>query len=128
MIIEQLELLCIRNNEKISNVLKKIGVSPSNAQRWRNGEKMNTETLIKLADYFEVTTDYLLGREKLKANEINNSNVANSSGTNTINIHKNEDVSGLELEILQEVKKLTKPKQIELLSKLLEDNFNRKEH
>lgn len=66
MIIEQLELLCIRNKEKISNVLKKIGVSPSNAQRWRNGEKMNTETLIKLADYFNVSTDYILGREEKK--------------------------------------------------------------
>ena len=123
MLIEQLELLCVRDNKKISNVLKEIGISPSNAQRWKKGENTNINTLIKLADYFNVSTDYLVGREKVSVNTATNSNIANTGGTNTINIHKNEDVSGLELEILQEVKKLTKPKQIELLSKLLEDNF-----
>lgn len=46
---------CILQEEKIC--------SSNNLFKWRNGAVPKVETLIKLADYFGVTIDYLLGRE-----------------------------------------------------------------
>lgn len=118
MVIEQLELLCIRDEKKISNVLKDIGVSPSNAQRWRNGERMNTETLIKLADYFNVSTDYILGREKdtgITDNSINRNGDNMSGGSKIIN---NNDLQPLEQELINEFRKYSKIEQLEILREL----------
>ena len=41
-----------------------IGASSGNVSDWKNGRSSpNTEKICKIADYFHVTTDYLLGRE-----------------------------------------------------------------
>lgn len=37
--------------------------SSNNLFKWKNGANPKIETVIKLADYFNVTIDYLLGRE-----------------------------------------------------------------
>lgn len=107
MIIEQLELLCKMNGEKISNVLRNINVSPSNAQRWRNGEKMNIETLVKLANYFNVTTDYLLGRAeqptKIEQNVSHNTLNDQSIGINNVQSIENN----LTKELINEFEKLS---------------------
>ena len=113
-----------KNSKTITNMITDLNLSKSFMQNLiQRGSKPSIETMENIAKYLGVSIDYLVGREKVSVNTATNSNIANTGGNNTINIHKNEDVSGLELEILQEVKKLTKPKQIELLSKLLEDNF-----
>ena len=44
-------------------VAKDLKLSSSRISDWRNGHRFPTvENLIKLADYFGVSTDYLLGR------------------------------------------------------------------
>lgn len=41
-----------------------VGVSPPMVSQWENGvKKPSKETLVKLADLFGVTTDYLLGHD-----------------------------------------------------------------
>lgn len=41
----------------------KVGVNPSAVNRWESGEKTpDLVNLVKLADLFGVTLDYLLGR------------------------------------------------------------------
>lgn len=41
----------------------KVGVNPSAVNRWESGEKTpDLVNLVKLADLFGVTIDYLLGR------------------------------------------------------------------
>ena len=45
-----------------------VGVSPPTVSMWENGRKEPTrENLIKLADLFGVTIDYLLGRDNQPA-------------------------------------------------------------
>lgn len=41
-----------------------IGLSNSVTVKWKNGATPSGSTLSKIADYFEVSTDYLLGTEK----------------------------------------------------------------
>ena len=55
--------LCISNNTKPNPVAKEIGISSGIITKWKNiGTLPNGETLIKLADYFNCSVDYLLGR------------------------------------------------------------------
>lgn len=50
-----------------SEMASSIGTNKANISRWEKGEvEPDLETLIKLAKYFNVTTDYLLGVETSK--------------------------------------------------------------
>ena len=53
--------LCDEKGTTPTAVVKELGLSTSMATRWKNGTIPNDKTLHKLADYFEVTTDALLG-------------------------------------------------------------------
>ena len=53
--------LCAQNGVSASFVVQQIGLNKSSATYWKNGSIPSTATLKKLADYFGVSTDYLLG-------------------------------------------------------------------
>lgn len=56
----------IRVNKGLTmkNLAKQIGVAESTISLYENGKRQpDHETLLRLADFFKVTTDYLLGRE-----------------------------------------------------------------
>lgn len=60
-------LKAIRNQKKVTQkeVSDALGISPNTYKNYEQGmREPNNEMLCKLADYFEVTVDYLLGREK----------------------------------------------------------------
>lgn len=61
MFFERLEKLCSERETDISNVLNALGLSTSKGTAWRNGSIPKGDVLRKLANYFGVTTDYLLG-------------------------------------------------------------------
>lgn len=59
--------LCEDNNVKPTNVALEIGVSRATATKWKKGSIPNSDTLFKIADYFGVSVDYLLGNEAKKS-------------------------------------------------------------
>ena len=62
--------LCAQKGVKPNNVTKEIGLSTATATDWKNGSVPRDVTLQKLADYFGVSVDYLLGNaEKEKPSE-----------------------------------------------------------
>lgn len=66
MFFERIKALCDERGIKITNLLSELGMSPGNLTRWKNGTVPDGNTLVKLAQYFNVTTDYLLGIDDLK--------------------------------------------------------------
>lgn len=56
--------LCAERKESPSGVARKIGLSNAAANGWKNGKMPSDVTLTKLAQYFGVTTDYLLTGEQ----------------------------------------------------------------
>lgn len=62
------ERLCLLRNEKTlhqSDVAELLGITQGHYQRMEKGKiNIPTLTLCALADYFGVTTDYLLGRSQ----------------------------------------------------------------
>ena len=52
------------NHKSISDIIREMGVRRSTLYTYRNRKTLpSTKTLLKIADYFGVSTDYLLGRE-----------------------------------------------------------------
>lgn len=47
-----------------------IGVKQNNYNNWENGREPNLQTLIKIADYYGVTLDYLVGHSDYKQPEL----------------------------------------------------------
>lgn len=54
--------LCIKRGTKPNPVAKGIGLSSGVLTKWKSGTIPNGDMLIKIAEYFGVTTDYLLGK------------------------------------------------------------------
>lgn len=60
---ERLTSLNVSNKDLSQNV----GVSSGNISDWKSGRsKPNIDTVIKIADYLDVSVDYLLGRTDRK--------------------------------------------------------------
>lgn len=104
---ENLSKLCEINGISISGLLSELNMSASNKQKWQNGATVNSTVLSKIADYFQVSTDYLLGRTETQQNlyQINTGNVGNNSNVNTNNsLHQfNSD----DVELLNLIKELS---------------------
>lgn len=72
--------LRIERNLTQWDVAKGIQTGQRNISRWENGEVLPTsDFIVKLADFFEVTTDYLLGR----SDDLGNVAVLHSAPTMT---------------------------------------------
>lgn len=61
--------LCLENNITPSALTKELGLSNATATKWKKGTIPNGEVLIKLADYFNCSVDYLLGRTNFSNTE-----------------------------------------------------------
>lgn len=53
---------CEKNHKKPSQVVAEIEIPVGSITAWKRGTEPNTKALKRIADYFCVTTDYLLGR------------------------------------------------------------------
>ena len=62
MFWERFEQLCKEIGSKPNPVVKELGLSNSITTKWINGAIPNGEILLKIADYFNVSIDYLMGR------------------------------------------------------------------
>ena len=62
--LERIQLLMIANGVRKPDFIKAIGVSSGNFSDWNAGRSSpRLETAIKIADYFNVSLDYLCGRD-----------------------------------------------------------------
>lgn len=62
MFWERFYTLCLENNTKPNPLAPIIGVSSGALTKWKSGTLPNGESLIKIADYFDCSIDYLLCR------------------------------------------------------------------
>lgn len=61
--------LCKNSNVSPSQVVKNLSLSSSSVTSWKNGKVPHHGTLLKIAEYFGVTVDYLLGSAPASAEE-----------------------------------------------------------
>ncbi len=72
MFYERLYNECKISGITVTKLTLELGLSSSNATAWKNGRIPKTEVLQKIADYFDVTVDYLLGTSNQKRPLVNN--------------------------------------------------------
>lgn len=58
--VDNIELLCRMEDEKITPAIIKLGISPGSLSRWRSGATINSDLLLKIAERFGVSTDFIL--------------------------------------------------------------------
>lgn len=63
--------LCEKNGKTPNSVCKELGLSNAAATHWKNGTPPGSKSLTKIAEYFNVSTDYLLGKADKPADELN---------------------------------------------------------
>lgn len=61
-ILDRIKELCSKRGITVSQLENEIGVGKNSIYRWKNNIP-SMEKIIKVADYFNVPTDYILGRE-----------------------------------------------------------------
>jgi transcriptional regulator with XRE-family HTH domain len=62
---EQLSELCGKNGISLTSfVVDQLKMSKSNVTKWKDGVPPKSDTVLKIAQYFHVTTDYLLTGNK----------------------------------------------------------------
>ena len=66
MFIDNFLKLCSEKGVSSNKACIEIGVARTAIAKWKNGSIPSGETLQKIADYFNVSTDYLLGIEQKK--------------------------------------------------------------
>lgn len=59
--------LCKTTGETPNSVAKIIGASSGSVTAWKNGTEPRYSTVLKIAEHFSVSVDYLLGKENKKA-------------------------------------------------------------
>ena len=62
MFFNRFKQLCDQKHISVYRACTDIGLNRSAVAKWKNGGKPNGSTASRLADYFGVTTDYLLGQ------------------------------------------------------------------
>ena len=65
MFWERFVQLCAERNTKPNPVAKELGISSGAVTNWKNGAVPQSATLKRIADYFGVSTSYLLGNVQL---------------------------------------------------------------
>lgn len=62
--------LCESNNYKPNQIGKELDISSASITKWKNGSLPGAETLVRIADRFDVSVDYLLGRDGTKTDTL----------------------------------------------------------
>lgn len=71
MFYSQVKGLCEENHIAISTLARKLGLSPSAPNKWLEGTYPKAETIMKIAEHFDVSTDYLLYGGERTHNSLN---------------------------------------------------------
>ena len=64
MFWERLSILIKERDISANGLAKQIGLSNCASVKWKKGAIPDSSTLQKIADYYNVSVDYLLGKEK----------------------------------------------------------------
>ena len=99
--------LCIINNTTPNAVCKELNLSNATATHWKNGTMPKGDVLSQIADYFNCSVDYLLGRTNTPEENIINNNSTINGGVQaikspvTVNAKENTDSNDIMNQFMQ---------------------------
>jgi transcriptional regulator with XRE-family HTH domain len=123
---ETLLNLCKERGITITNLCIEITGSPGNLSTWKRGN-IKADVICKIADYFHISTDYLLGRtDTPEENTINNHNTTITDSVQaikspvTINGKETKDSNDIMTQFLQAFSDLPFENKVAALNFILE--------
>lgn len=57
---ERLRAICKEKGTTVTNMLTKLGIATGSTGNWKRGSLPNGDVLIKIADYLNISVDYIL--------------------------------------------------------------------
>lgn len=74
LLYQRVKLLCSEHNITINKLESELRFAPSTIQKWKSVNSPSISKVVEVANYFNVSIDYLLGRTEIKgsADEILN--------------------------------------------------------
>lgn len=114
----QIESLCKAKHISPSALAKMMNLSPNASGKWRSGSLPKVETVMKIADYFDVSTDFLLyGKERHSNNASATNGAVSISGNGNVtgDIHTNASLDKYETELINIYRSLDVRQQAELV-------------
>ena len=66
MFYDRLKELCATRDVPLTTLVKTLNMSSGNLSKWKKGNVPKSDTVRALAEYFGVTSDYLLGNDTRK--------------------------------------------------------------
>ncbi|HAM79625.1 helix-turn-helix domain-containing protein [Ornithinibacillus bavariensis] len=102
-LVQRIKTLCDEKKVTFAEVERKVGISNGQIRRWDNSSP-KIENVKKVADFFNVSVDYLLGRTDKQV-----INVENEPSTIAAH-HEGEDWTEEELEEIERFKEFIKTK------------------
>ena len=66
ILYQRIKELCAERGISINKLEVDLGVGLSSIQKWKSTSSPSVEKVIKVATYFDVSVDYLLGRTDIK--------------------------------------------------------------
>ena len=114
--------LCEKNNIKPNPLAEKIGVSSGVVTKWKKGCVPSTDALLKIADYFDVSIDYLLGRPDDACTNVStdgsNNNIQNGNNNNIAITNCDYDIN--EKKLIEKFRELDYEEQIKLMAEVID--------
>lgn len=107
--------LCAARGESPSRVAKQIGLSNAAASGWKNGKTPSQVTLVKLANYFNVTPDYLLGNVSEPWFYLDNEKTLRDINSYEENPDLDKQLSGIDFALSGEIHDLTDAEKQDIL-------------
>ena len=93
--------LCESVGTSPNAVCANIGLSTAAATYWKNGSIPKGDALVKVADYFNVSVDYLLGRENTGGTTLHYS--SNDKVNSIVKDLLNTDVADGDLDVIRAI-------------------------
>lgn len=121
---ERIRVLCIENGLTVTELCKLVTGSSGNLPTWKKGN-IKAEALCKIADYFNVSVDYLLGRtetpnaQSITTGDINN-NISGDNNSSHVNVGNNQlsDDTKTLVEMIQDLPLLERSKVVVMIDEM----------
>ena len=67
VIYQRIYQLCKENGISVNKLESLLGFSPSSIQKWKSANSPSVEKIARVAAFFNVTIDYLIGRSDIRS-------------------------------------------------------------